>query len=420
MSRDAAVAAGRDPARDASEFLVLGGGIGGLTTALALARSGHRVQVMEQAGTFAEVGAGLQVGPNASCVLDRLGVLGAVTRDAFFPRNLVLRDALSGDRITTLETDEAFQERFGYRYFVTHRADLHRAVLQACRESGLVRLLPATRVVGVEQHAGGAVVRCADGSSHRTGALVAADGLHSITRDALIGDGPPVDCGYVAYRGTVPTGRVTAHGGLGEPENMVIWVGPGLHLVQYPVRRGELCNQVATFDTRRYPEYADDLGRRLDHAFRDTCPEVARGVALIDRSRLWTMMDRPPAAGWSRGHVTLVGDAAHPMLQYLAQGACQAIEDAVALADAVAAHPGDIPAAFRSFEAFRAPRTDRVQTTARAWGEVLHIDGMGAVLRAGLLGQRERTDFSAVDWLYGHDPNAIAQPGAFAAAAGGG
>lgn len=387
------------------EFLVLGGGIGGLTVALALARQGHRIVVLERAPEFGEVGAGLQVAPNASRVLDRLGVLGDVTRDAFFPRRLVLRDAITGEAITALETSGPFMERFGYRYLVTHRADLHQAVLTACEDSGLVELLPSKNVLSIEPRSGGALVRCADGSEYDTNALVGADGLRSLTRDVVIGDGPPVDSGYVAYRGAVPIEDVTSHGGLGEPDSMVIWVGPGLHLVQYPVRRGELCNQVATFDTNRYAAENDDLGRQLDHVFQGTCPEVARGITLIDRSRCWAMLDRSPATGWSRDHITLLGDAAHPMLQYLAQGACQAIEDSVVLADSVSAHPGDIAAAFRAYEAVRAPRTARVQTTARRWGDVLHIDGVGAAMRAELLGQRLHDDFDVVDWLYGHDPS---------------
>lgn len=385
-------------------FVIVGGGIGGLTAALALARVGHEVTVLEQAPEFAEVGAGLQVGPNASRLMDRLGVLEEVTRDAFFPRRLVLRDALSSEPITALETEEAFENRFGYRYFVTHRADLHRAMLDACLGTGRVSLLPDKQVVDVCELDSGARVTCADGTTYDTDALIAADGLHSIIRSRILADDrAPVDSGYVAHRGTVGIEEINAHGGLREPESMVIWVGPSLHLVQYPVRRGELCNQVATFDTRRYRNDSTDLGDQLDHAFRGTCDEVQRGVALIDRTRRWEMLDRPPVPGWSRGHITLLGDAAHPMLQYLAQGACQAIEDSLALADHLSAHAGDVPAAFSAYEDERAPRTARVQTNARTWGDILHIDGAGALLRDQLLKTRRQNDFEVVDWLYGTD-----------------
>jgi 3-hydroxybenzoate 6-monooxygenase len=388
-------------------FLVVGGGIGGLATALALARDGHPVRVLERAAEFAEVGAGLQVGPNAARLLDHLGVLDAVTATAFFPRRLVLRDALSGDRITCLDTGEAFRSRFGHRYFVAHRADLHRAVLEACRRAG-VELLPDREVVEIAEpsaESGQILVRCADGSSHRADALIGADGLHSPTRSLLVEDGPPVDSGYVTYRGTVSMEAIAEGGGLREPDGMVIWCGPGLHLVQYPVRLGTVCNQVATFDTRRYGGATGDLEAQLSAAFTGTCTDVRAGIALMDTSRRWPMLDRAPASGWSRGPLTLVGDAAHPMLQYLAQGACQAIEDAVALAAAVRDHPGAPHTAFRRYEAARFPRTSRIQATARKWGEVLHVDGIGRDLRAALLRDRATDDYEAVDWLYGAAPD---------------
>ncbi|MFI8453505.1 FAD-dependent monooxygenase [Streptomyces erythrochromogenes] len=384
-------------------FLVIGGGIGGLAAALALAHDGHTVRVLERAPEFTEVGAGLQIGPNASRVLERLGVLDAVTATAFFPNRLTLRDAMTGERLVSLKTEDAFQNRFGHRYFVAHRADLHHALLTACRESGLVELLPGKEVVRVEPQRPGAVVHCADGTVHSSGALVAADGLHSRVRRLLVGDAEPVDSGYVAHRGTVPIEALAGTGGLREPDSMVIWVGPGMHLVQYPVRRGKLCNQVAAFDTRRYTQHAGDHGAQLRAAFAAACHDVQAGIALMDSSRRWPMLDRPPVTGWSRDGITLVGDAAHPMLQYLAQGACQAIEDSVALADRVAAHPGDPQTAFDEFEAIRAPRTARVQTAARAWGEVLHIDGMGARLRDAFVAGRAEDDYGVMDWLYGFD-----------------
>lgn len=181
-----------------SEFLVIGGGIGGLSAALALAREGRQVRVLERAPVFGELGTGLQVAPNAARALDRLGVLSDVERDAFFPTRLVLRDGITCEPITALETADLFVERFGYRYFVTHRADLHRALLRACADSGVVELLASKNVLHVEPHPGGALVVCADDSRYETGALIAADGLHSATRAMLVGEAAPVDSGYVA------------------------------------------------------------------------------------------------------------------------------------------------------------------------------------------------------------------------------
>jgi 3-hydroxybenzoate 6-monooxygenase len=395
-------------------FLVIGGGIGGLATALALARDGHQVRVLERAPEFTEVGAGLQVGPNAARILERLGVLEVVTATAFFPSRLTLRDALTGERIVSLETGDAFSERFGHRYFVAHRADLLAALLDACRASGHVELLPGKEVTGVETLPSGSVVSCADGSVYSTNALIGADGLRSRLRDLLVGDGEPVDSGYVAYRGTVPIEELTGIGGLREPDGMVIWAGPGLHLVQYPVRRGELCNQVATIDTRCYRQHSGDHGAQLRAAFAATCSDVRAGIELMDSSRRWPLLDRPAVTGWSRAGVTLVGDAAHPMLQYLAQGACQAIEDSVALADSVATHPDNPAQAFAAFEALRAPRTARVQSSARSWGEVLHVDGVGATLRAALLAHQAADDYRVVDWIYAYDAAGAPRTGAAA------
>lgn len=393
---------------DTESVLVVGGGIGGLTAALALARTGRGVRVLERAPQLAEIGAGLQVGPNASRALDRLGVLDAVASDAFFPNRLVLRDALSGKRLTHLDTGDAFRQRFGYRYFVAHRADVHSAILEACEETGLVELLPDKDVIEVEERPEGAAVGCSDGTTYSSRALIAADGLHSITRRMLLEDGEPVDSGYVAYRGTVPIEVTDGVGGLREPDAMVIWVGPGLHLVQYPVRSGKLCNQVATIDTRRYSEYGGDLTAQLQAAFAQTCPDVRAGLSLMDTSRRWPMLDREPASGWARGAITLLGDAAHPMLQYLAQGACQAIEDSVVLADCVGQHD-DAADAFRAYEGRRSARAARVQTTARKWGEILHVDGVAAELRAALLTPRAADDYEAVDWLYDFDAMAPVQ-----------
>lgn len=383
-------------------FVIVGGGIGGLASALALGRRGYRVHVFERAPEFGEIGAGLQVAPNASRVLDELGILESVTRDAFFPRRLVMMDAISGGQITALETGGAFIERFGYPYFVTHRADLLQALLDACVAEENVVLEPSRDVVSVEALPEGARLTCADGSVHECAALVGADGLSSTTRRLVVDDGDPVAHGYVAYRGTVPMADMQSLAGLRELNDMVIWTGPGLHLVQYPVRRGELCNQVAVFHSQAYERGAEDWGtpEELAERFADVCSEVASAIAMIDRSRHWQMVDRAPADTWGFDRVTLLGDAAHPMLQYLAQGACQALEDAVVLADSVQAHGGDVPAAFKAYQSERQPRTARVQINARLFGEVLHIGGVGASMRTALLRQRASDDFTDFAWLY--------------------
>lgn len=395
--------------RQRVEFLVVGGGIGGTAAALALARRGKSVHVLEKGSQFGELGAGLQVAPNASRVLDRLGVLDEIAKDAFFPRRLVLRDALSGEQITALDTGEPFARRYGYRYFVAHRADLHHSLLQACRATGTVTLEAGREVTALDPTPNGAVVTCADGSVYESTAVIGADGLRSTIRHRLIDDGEPVDSGFVSYRGTKPMDEMRSQAVLGDLDEMVIWTGPRIHFVQYPVRRGELCNQVATLDTGMFdPAEHLDLGQQLDRAFAPTCSEVRHGAAVMDRSRRWELVDRLPAPGWSRDHMTLVGDAAHPMLQYVAQGACQAIEDGLVLAECLTEHDSAVAPAFKAYEAARYSRASRIQTMARQFGEILHIGGMGASLRTALLRQRRSDDYTVTDWLYSDNLREVA------------
>jgi 2-polyprenyl-6-methoxyphenol hydroxylase-like FAD-dependent oxidoreductase len=386
-----------------SDLVIAGGGIGGLVAALCLARVNRTVRVLEQAPEFGEIGAGLQLAPNAARILDWLGVLDRAMKDAFFPARLVLRDALNGAEVAALRTGNAFQSRYGFPYFVTHRADLHAALKEACELDTRIELLPGKKVVGFDQEAGLVHVRCADGARFSASALIGADGIRSRIRSELIGDGEPVSTGYVAYRGTIPLQEVRDAMRVTEITDMVIWMGPAMHLVQYPVRGGDLCNQVAVFQSRRFQNGEAPWGtpEELDDVFAQAHGPVRDAARLMDRERCWPMFDRPPTAGWSRGNVTLLGDAAHPMFQYLAQGACQAMEDAVVLAQSLSSH-ADVHDAFRAYEATRYPRASMVQTRARMFGELIHAGGPIAALRNRFLGYRSDLDYSDADWLYDH------------------
>ncbi|MHA6782234.1 FAD-dependent monooxygenase [Pseudonocardia saturnea] len=377
------------------EVLVVGGGIGGLTTALCAARRGLGVRVLERAAAYGEIGAGIQLAPNATRVLDRLGVLDRIRDVGVLPRRLVLADAVGGRELTHLPLTD-FPRRYGGPYVVLHRSDLLAALLDACRGAG-VALETEARVEDVTDTGDRVEVHCADGREFAGGVLLAADGLHSRIRSLFSADAP-VCSGYVAYRGAVAPERVRHRS---DPDDVVVFVGPGRHLVQYPLRAGALYNQVAVFRSPAFARGEADWGGpgELDAAFAGSCDHVRGAVAAVGRDARWAMYDREPIEHWAAGRIALLGDAAHPMLQYLAQGACQAIEDADAVADALAAAPPE--PALRRYAEQRGPRTARVQTTARRWGELWHRDGPGAAARDALLRERAPDDHRHVEWLYG-------------------
>jgi salicylate hydroxylase len=385
-------------------FLVIGGGIGGLSTALGVAETGREVHLIEKATEFGEVGAGLQLGPNALAVLDRLGVLESVYANAVFPKRLVLMDAMTGKELTALNLGEEFRNRYKYPYIVLHRSDLHQSLLDACRANPLITLYTKKEVIVVENEGDQARVTCADGSVFVANAVVGADGVRSKTRQ-LVSNDQPVSSHYVAYRGTIPMAEVKAHRDF---DDVIMWSGPNLHLVQYPVRRRELFNQVAVFKSSRSLAGEEDWGtpEELDVAFSKCCETVKHAASYMNRDFKWPMYDRDPIANWTSGRVTLLGDAAHAMLQYLAQGGVQALEDVACLTNMLYTHGSDIETAFQEYQEERIPRSASVQTNARQWGEIIHAeDPISILLRDTLFAQHDAKDFSYVDWLYGRRYN---------------
>jgi salicylate hydroxylase len=381
-------------------ILIAGGGIGGLATALALSRAGFPAHVLEKSSEFAEIGAGLQLAPNATRMLDRLGILPEIRRHANFPQRLVMMDAVSGRPVTSLDLGPKFLDHFGYPYILMHRGELLAAELAACRASALITLENNKDVVSVEDRGDGASVRCSDGSGYDCDALIGADGLWSTVRRVVHDDGEPICARFVAYRGTIPIGEAPPGADL---QNMTIWVGPDMHFVQYVVKAGKLFNQVAVFRSPRYRADSDDWGtpEELDEHYGKLCGAVRTAVTKIRRDRRWPMFDRLPIPNWTRHRITLLGDAAHPMLQYIAQGACQALEDAVCLGECFGQYSGDVTQALMAYQARRIPRTARVQGIARFFGELKHVDGVGRSLRNELLGKRAADDFEYFEWLYG-------------------
>lgn len=377
--------------------LIVGGGLGGLAAALALARQGFASHVLEQAPAFGEIGAGIQLGPNVFRMFERLGIAEAISRDAVFVDRLLMMDSLTGETVVTGDLGSAFRERFGAPYAVTHRADFHRTLLEACEAAEAVTLETNAQVVSVEDLGGRVHARLADGGRREGALLVGADGLWSKVREYVVGDGPPNVSGHIAYRAVLPIEEV--------PEAVrwnaaALWAGPRNHLVHYPLRRSTLFNLVAVFHSDRYVEGWDSEGDpgELMERFAGVSSQPMSLLEKIETWRMWVLCDREPVADWSRGRVCLLGDAAHPMLQYLAQGACMAMEDAVSLADALAADT-DIERAFRSYTKARYLRTARVQLTARMMGEIYHAEGIRRELRNHVLSTAELREGMA--WLYG-------------------
>jgi 2-polyprenyl-6-methoxyphenol hydroxylase-like FAD-dependent oxidoreductase len=379
--------------------LVLGGGIGGVAAALSLARRGRRAHVLEKAPHLAEIGAGLQLAPNAMRVLDCLGILEAIKSAAVFPQTLTLLDIVTAKRLKTVDLGPAFIARYGFPYIVMHRSDLLAILVEACRDSGLVTFETSKEAIAIEDLGDCAQLSCRDGSLYRTEALIAADGLWSLARRTLFSDDPVQTPKYVAYRGTIPISQISM---FARPDDLLIWVGPEMHLVQYPVRGGDLYNQVAVFKSSRFRSDSDDWGtpEELDNHFSKACPYVVEAVKEVGRGRRWPLFDRNPIINWARNRVALLGDAAHPMLQFLAQGACQALEDALCIAHCMDRHAPDVAHAFVAFQNSRFLRATRVQMTARFFEHFWHPVGVGAELRNEYLADHAPDTYAEFDWLY--------------------
>ncbi|GAA5140496.1 FAD-dependent oxidoreductase [Pseudonocardia adelaidensis] len=390
------------------DAVVVGGGIGGLGSALALARAGYSVRVLEQEPEFGEVGAGLQIAPNATRLLRWADLVDEVVDLGVTPRRLVLRDALDGSELTHLDVAETAR-RYGAPYVVTHRSDLLSALLRGCREAGVDLVTDAAaHDVELAPDCAVAVGAGAAGEQRRRDAgrvVIAADGLGSRLR-ARVSDDEPVSSGYVAYRGALPLADLPDTSGLAL-DDVVVYIEPGCHFVQYPLRRCEMFNQVAVFRSPKALAGEAEWGTpdELDAAFARACGRIQEALPNLWRNRWWRMYDREPVDTWVDGRLVLTGDAAHPMLQYLAQGACQALEDAAQLAEQAtkARTDGgtDWDRALAAYAEIRTVRTARVQRTARQWGDLWHCDGLFRATRNALLRDRDPSDYRYVDWLYG-------------------
>lgn len=384
----------------ALSIVVAGGGIGGLAAAYVLGRQGHQVTVLEQSPAFGEIGAGIQLGPNIFRMFDLLGLTRAIDEVAFFPPGLGMNDVRTGEKVVRVPLGDVARAAYGYPYGVIYRADLHNVFLAACRALPNVTLRTSCKVEGYEQDAGGVRVQLADADAVRGDAMIGADGLWSRVRQSIVGDGKPRVSGHIAYRAVLKREDVPPHLW---SDDVVLWGGEKTHLVHYPLRRGELFNLVAVFHSNKYDEGWNTFGdtAELNERFAEAVPQVRELLQKIETWKMWVLCDREPVRNWTDGRVTLLGDAAHPMLQYLAQGAGQAIEDAVVLGEALRHTRNDVAAAFQKYQQARYLRTGRVQLTARFYGDIYHASGVTRELRNRMFqGGQESAGFAGLKWMY--------------------
>ncbi len=386
---------------DPRPILIAGGGLGGLTAALALGRKGHAVRVLEQAAKFAPIGYGIQLGPNVFPMFDRIGVTAAVMREATIPKNILMLDALSGEEVTHIPTGANFRARFTHPYIIIHREDIHRVLIEACAATPNVTMEGGAGVAGFEERADGVRVTLEDGRTVEGAALIGADGLRSAVRAGFVTEGEPKPIGYVAHRTIVPMSELPSH--IPYREEVVLWGGPGFHIVHYPLRHGTLFNIVAVFRTATFAERLDPAAYTVEvrKTYADAHPVMKALTDMMDLGRRWIIADRDPIRHWGRGRVTLLGDAAHPVLQSFAQGACMAIEDGVVLAALVEQAGGDLTAAFARYAKARLLRTARLALESRAIWSFYHAEGIARDVRNDTCARWQDDDlFRCLAWLY--------------------
>lgn len=382
-------------------ILIAGGGIGGLAAALALAQKNVPSLVLEKASRLGEIGAGIQLGPNAFHCFDRLGVGEAARGMAVYIESLRLMDALADGEICHIDLGERFRARFGNPYGVVHRGDLHGVLLKGCRDHPLIDLRTSAEVVDYDQDGTGVVAKLGSGETMRGRALVGADGLWSHVRARVANDGPPRVSGHTTYRSVIPTEAM--------PEDLrwnaaTLWAGPKCHIVHYPLSDWKVFNLVVTYHNHA-PEPVAGKPVTVEEVRKGFTHVCERAQSIIRHGKdwhMWVLCDREPIDRWVDGRVALLGDAAHPMLQYMAQGACMAMEDAVCLADSIA-RTDSLESGLETYRERRVLRTARVQLMSRAMGDhVYHPAGPHAALRNSLMGAKSQEQWlDTLQWLYG-------------------
>lgn len=398
--------------KNSGPILIAGAGIGGLAAALSLAKVGLKCHVVERAPEIREIGAGLQLGPNAFRAFEWLGLTKAMDEISFEPAAIRLLDSIDARELSRQTLGQSFKAEFGQPYRVAYRADVQLALLEAVRRhADLVSITLGDGVASIDEDRDHVSVTLDSGRQLVGDALIGADGLRSQVRAQLFGPDAPRNAGHVAYRAVLPADNVPAEL---LTDDVQVWIGPGHHLVCYKLRSGRLFNIIAIIHSERQTEGWDTIGDEdeLENGFADACDKVRQLVALVHRGRMWALCDRDPVPGWSRGRVTLLGDAAHPMLPYVAQGACMAIEDAVQVATELS-KASDVTAALARYEEARYERTASVQLLARETGILNHLGGTAREERNAALARRAPDNYAGIAWLFGGDgPNLARETGA--------
>ena len=384
-------------------IIIAGGGLGGLGAALGLAKKGKNVVVLEQAPELGEIGAGIQLGPNAFHSFDYLGVGKGAREQAVYVEKLRFMDAMTAEEIAHVPLDENFRERFGNPYAVVHRADLHREMVKACEDHDLIDLRVNSAVTGYDQDDSSITANLKGGEKVTGELLVGADGLHSAVRAKLVGDGAPRSSGHSTYRSVIPVDAF--------PEEIrwnaaTLWMGPNCHLVHYPLSGWKVFNIVITKVNNATDVVAGkSLTHDEVHANFDHIHELPQKLIEIGQNwKVWVLCDRAPTENWVDGRAVLLGDAAHPTLQYYAQGACMALEDAVCLSEIIGNHPDNLDSALTKYRDTRLVRTARIQIGSRQLGDNwFHVDGVHRMLRNEIMGNMSADDYyNQLGWLYGH------------------
>jgi len=376
-------------------ILIVGGGMGGMSTALALAQKGFSSLILEQADQFRETGAGVQVCPNVFKMYEMLNMAPLLNEISFFPESLVYLDGISGQEFVRLPLGQQLRAHFGYPFGVFHRENFMRSLVKECKKSPFIQFAISAKVKDFEEVNEKVIVRTENGAVFEGAALIGADGLFSTIRERMIGD-KIQHSGHIACRGVIPIDKI--------PENLRFdsvyhWTRPKAHLVHYPLKNEGLFNIVAIFQSSKQCDLSApiDSAEEMHQSFEGSRIEVLTLLSMLDAKQMWRLCDRDPISEWSQGRITLLGDAAHPTLPYVTQGVGMAIEDALVLAHNVEHFKGDYASAFQAYQKNRYLRTGAAQLLARLYGEINHASGVARQLRNTILSTK--TVQECYDWL---------------------